>query len=219
MDTHAAMDLFGQALYAYWKGDRTPMYFIYEGVRTPRSMVHYFRPPSRLTKVEKELISLVHGHILDVGCATGYYVPELAKHGEVDAIDISPGAIQVAHERGIDECFLADVFAYYPGRRYDTVTLLENNLGMGGSIERADALLCTLASLLATGGQILMAQREIPQEWVIRELTIEYKGAQSTFPWLHLSSKTVRRLCENNGLAFEILMRGKHQMYLAKVTV
>jgi 2-polyprenyl-3-methyl-5-hydroxy-6-metoxy-1,4-benzoquinol methylase len=49
--------------------------------------------------------------ILEVGCGTGWLTELLSDLGSVTAIDISPRAIEIAKERGIDAEFIAGVFS------------------------------------------------------------------------------------------------------------
>lgn len=212
------MDLFGLSIYNYWKGDKEPLYFINRGEKWPRSNGRYLRTPSKLNELDKKLTNLAYGEILDIGCATGNYVPLLMKKGKVDAIDISPKVIQVAQEKGLDNCHVADIFNYKPNHKYDTITLLENNLGMGGSIEKIRELLKILSNLLKDDGQILLIQRNISEEYYIGEITVEYKGEQESFNWVHLSQKLVENLCREEGLKLEILDKSRGQLYLGKIT-
>jgi 2-polyprenyl-3-methyl-5-hydroxy-6-metoxy-1,4-benzoquinol methylase len=213
-----AEDLFGQALYNFWKKDRTPVYFSYLGHRIARSVKRYFRSPDKFTNLEKELISLAHGRILDVGCATGYYIPSLMEHGKVEAVDVSPNAIKVAHNKGLSNCYCVDIYRFQPKHKFDTITLLENNLGLGGSIEKVRELLIILSDFLKPEGQILLHQQETDDSWHKSEITIEYKGRRQIISWLHISSWEIEGICNMLDLRFEILKKGKNHLYLARIT-
>ena len=137
-----SMDFFGNALYAYWKGDRSPFYIILRtGEKDYGDMSRYFRTYVHLSRLEKKLISLSKGEILDVGCATGYYIPALNRNGTVRGIDISRQAIKVAKENGLTNCKTADIFNFRTNKKFDTITLLENNLGMAETPKGAKKLL------------------------------------------------------------------------------
>jgi len=218
MSITRSIDLFGHALYNFWKKDKTPIYFTYQGNKKARSVKRYFRPPSKLSKLEKKLISLCFGQILDIGCATGYYIPALMKQGTVEAIDISPYAVRVANEKGLNNCHCANIFNFHPNKLYDTITLFENNLGLGGSIENVEKLLKVIMSLMKPDGQVLLHQRNITEPWHKSELTVEYKGQQETFNWLHISSQKIEEICKQLSLKFEIIDKGRQQMYLAKIS-
>ncbi|GAH80653.1 unnamed protein product, partial [marine sediment metagenome] len=47
--------------------------------------------------------------------------------------DISECVIKIANEQGIENCFMADIFKYHPSKKYDTITLFENNIGLAGT--------------------------------------------------------------------------------------
>lgn len=126
------MDIFGEALKAYSQGDRARFYFQDEsGKIFGHDLSRYFRKMNRLSKLEKKLISLSYGDILDVGCGTANYIPLLAERGNVLGIDISPNVIEVARQHGCKYCRVADIFSFPTHKKYDTITLLENNLGLG----------------------------------------------------------------------------------------
>ncbi|MCF7794896.1 class I SAM-dependent methyltransferase [Patescibacteria group bacterium] len=152
-----SMDLFGEALLAYVNGDRSPFYLIVDdtGEKDNYSLAERFRPYSKLNKIERKLISLSCGQILDIGCGAGNVIPALEKRGEVTGIDISPKVIEVAKQRGCTNCTAADIFSYLPKQKFDTVTLFGNNLGIGGTVRKTKKLLQVMKSLLKNDGQIL----------------------------------------------------------------
>ena len=126
-----SMDFFGNALYEYYKGDRSPFFIILPtGEKDYGDLSRYFRTYIHLSRLEKKLISLSKGKILDIGCATGYYIPALNKKGNVLGIDISRQAIKVAKENGLTNCKTADIFKFRTNKKFETITLLENNLGI-----------------------------------------------------------------------------------------
>lgn len=63
------------------------------------------------------------GDLLEIACGTGIWTQALVRHARtVTALDSAPEMVAVAGQRvdGVD-FVLSDVFAYHPGRRYDTV--------------------------------------------------------------------------------------------------
>ena len=216
-----SMDLFGKSLYDYWKGNiKAHYYLIHKDKKQRRNNKRYFRNYSQLSKLEKKLISLAKGKILDIGCATGYYIPALMKKGEVEGIDISEYAIKVAKEKyKLDNVYVKDIFKFDINKRYDTITLLENNLGMGGSPEGTKKLLKKCKKLLNPKGQVLIIQRDIDKNYVPVTLTSEYKGQKDTFKWVHYSMDYVKKICKKVGLKFELIHRNRSRntMYLARI--
>ncbi len=151
-----AMELFGEALRAYAYGDKSRFYFRdMKGNLHEHKLNRYFRKHTRLSKLEKRLTSLSRGNILDVGCGTGNYITALSEKGNVQGIDISKNVIDVARMKGCDNCFVADIFKFHSKNKFDTITFLENNMGMGGSVNKTRQLLKILSRLLKDGGQIL----------------------------------------------------------------
>jgi len=204
------MDLFGRVLYDYWeKGDKSSTLYFIENKKKkfPVEISRYFRSYEDLSNLEKKAISLSRGSILDVGCATGYHIPALMEQGEVDGIDISEDAIKVAKENGIDNCFAGDIFKYIPRKKYDTITLFENNIGLGGTVSKTRRLIKALVRLLKEDGQILceIVRTRTVDTWVVL-LTPLWNGKKGkSFRWLHFSVNFLSKMCAKYGLEVEML--------------
>ena len=203
------MDFFGKALYEYWKGDKTSRLFFIENRKKtfPIEVSRYFRSYEEFSDLEKKSISLARGDILDVGCATGYHVMALKMRGNVDAIDVSEHIIKIANEQGIENCFVADIFKYYPSKKYDTITLFENNIGLAGTISKTKKFIKILAKLLKEDGQILceIVRTRTVDTWcvLITPLWNEKKG--KSFKWLHFSPNFLSKICAKYDLKLEVL--------------
>lgn len=212
-------DLFGKALLDYSMGKEYPIYFFSKDIKKERSVSRYFRKPEELTRIEKSLIDLAFGSILDIGCATGYYIAALMEKGDVTGIDKSANCIKVANNSGLSNCFCKDIFEFNVEEQYDTITLLENNLGLGGSIKKTQSLLKVLYRLLSEDGQILMIQREIENDFIVSELNIEYRKENEKLNWLHISSNYLKVISDEAGFQCKIIKRDNIQnLYLAKLT-
>jgi SAM-dependent methyltransferase len=259
----SAVDLFGAALLARARRDpgsaREQFAFQHaDGSVHPHSLRRYFRTPQQLMRIERELIALTRGDVLDVGCATGNYLPLIAARREVTsvtALDKGEDTIRAAKELlsarlSLNSSFssststvpsskaralrpvvhrkiatrtitngrltraapialhVADIFTCDPvdarGKplRYDTITLLENNLGMAGSIPRTLILLRKLKSLLAPGGQILMVMRnQEDADYHISVLRPMWRGdIAQPIRWAHYNVDYLAWLCERCGL-------------------
>lgn len=100
-----------------------------------------FRTEASMPRIELEALRRCRGHVLDVGAGAGCHTLALEARGlQVTSIDISPLSTQVRTERGAHDARCADFFADDFGRRFDTVLLLMNGLGMAGT------LCCTAAA-------------------------------------------------------------------------
>ena len=58
------------------------------------------------------------------------------KRGKVIGIDISPTVIRVAKARGLKNCKVANIFTWKPRQKFDTIALIENNLGIAETPEK-----------------------------------------------------------------------------------
>jgi len=204
------MDLFGRVLYDYWeKGDKSSTLYFIENKKKkfPVEISRYFRSYEDLSNLEKKAISLSRGSILDVGCATGYHIPALMEQGEVDGIDISEDAIKVAKENGINNCFTGDIFKYKSRKKYDTITLFENNIGLAGTVSKTRRLIKALARLLKDDGQIIceIVRTRTVDTWIVL-LTPLWNGKKGkSFKWLHFSVNFLSKMCTKYGLEVEML--------------
>jgi SAM-dependent methyltransferase len=107
------------------------------------SMLNYFAPVRRWSTVERRALRFVRGRVLDVGVGAGRVALELQTRGrEVVAIDVSPGAVEVARRRGVRDVrllALEDVGASLG--HFDTVVMYGNNFGLFASPAKARRLL------------------------------------------------------------------------------
>lgn len=99
------------------------------------------------------LLADVDGPVLDIGCGPGRHLRTLCDRGvEALGIDTSPTAVRIARRRG-GEVVLGDVFTeQLPLAAWQTVLLLDGNLGIGGCPE---TLLRRVAELLHPSGQVV----------------------------------------------------------------
>jgi SAM-dependent methyltransferase len=113
------------------------------------SKLIYFAPVRRWGAVERRALRFVRGRVLDVGVGAGRVALELQARGrEVVAIDISPGAVEVARKRGVhDVRLLALEDVDVTLGRFDTVVMYGNNFGLFGSRAKARRLLRRLRPL------------------------------------------------------------------------
>jgi SAM-dependent methyltransferase len=100
---------------------------------------------------------------LDVGAGAGRLALALQDRAiPVTALDVSPGAAEVAAARGVRATVCATVEEHAAsGARYDRFALLGNNLGLLGSRERAPVFLGALAAMARPGARVI-AQGTIP---------------------------------------------------------
>lgn len=118
---------------------------------------HYLAEPAEWQPHDHRALRLCRGAVLDIGCGAGRTALELQRRGmAVTGLDISPGAIAVARERGLRDTVVTSVDDYTrAATRYDTFLLLGNNLGLLEGAERAPAFLGALAALAKPGARIV----------------------------------------------------------------
>jgi SAM-dependent methyltransferase len=204
------MDFFGRFLFDYWKkGEKSSTFYFIENKKKkfPVQTSRYFREYKDFSSLEKKGINLSRGMILDVGCATGYHVPALMEKGDVDAIDISKHAIKIAKENGLDNCYIVDIFKYKPSKKYDTIILFENNIGLAGTVSKTKKLLKALVSILKEDGQIIceIVRTRNVDTWTVLLTPLWNGKTGKSFKWLHFSINFLSRLCAKFGLDLEIL--------------
>ncbi|MFB0561445.1 MAG: class I SAM-dependent methyltransferase [Candidatus Lokiarchaeia archaeon] len=222
-----SMEFFGEALYAYWKGDKkSKFYLVYvsdkridELDKYELDLGIYFRNYDQLSDLEKKLISLSHGEILDVGCGTGYYIPALMKRGNTEGIDISEKVIKIAQKMGLKNCKLGNIFDFKSDKKYDTITLLQNNLGIAETLPRAKRLLKILSNLLNRDGQILNILRKyFGGDYIVDERYFEWKNKRSSnFRWITFNVNFLSKLCSEMDLKLEIIDENE-DFYLIRIS-
>jgi SAM-dependent methyltransferase len=113
--------------------------------------LNYFAPVRRWPAVERQALRYVRGRVLDVGVGAGRVALELQARGrEVVAIDVSPGAVEVARNRGVSDVrLLAFEEVDASLGHFDTVVMYGNNFGLFGSRAKARRLLRRLRPFVA----------------------------------------------------------------------
>jgi demethylmenaquinone methyltransferase/2-methoxy-6-polyprenyl-1,4-benzoquinol methylase len=104
------------------------------------------------------------GAILELACGTGVWTERLLRRSpDVTAVDASPEMIAIARARaGAARYVVADVFAWEPDRRYDTVFF-----GFWLShvpVDRLAAFWQTVGRALAAGGQAVFVDEHVSGE-------------------------------------------------------
>ena len=222
------MDLFGTALLDYQNGlkDRPFVMRRDDGFVHEHSVGVWFSED--LPPHEIELVRHIDGRVLDVGCGVGRHLLRLQQQDvEATGIDFSPGAISVCKLRGCENAHLADVMALddkFATRRFDTILLFGHNIGIGGTLEGACALLTTLRSLVSDNGRLLITSMDVattsnPVHLKYHEQNIaggrprgdnkwcmEYGGKTGDwFRWLHPQPTELEELARDSNWSVETI--------------
>ncbi|WP_024802875.1 class I SAM-dependent methyltransferase [Nocardia sp. BMG51109] len=146
-------DAFGATLLAQWdSSDVTELIERDDGYLVAgQSVAKYFSLPDQWNPLDVLAVERCTGRVLDVGAGAGRACLELQRRGlSVLALDTSEGAVQVCRRRGVEDTFLGTVYdlaGEQPGRRFDSVLLLGNNLALLESPAKAPRFLDALSRL------------------------------------------------------------------------
>lgn len=232
-------DLFGQAIYDYHFNQNPEDLITETSISEADEMpVEYlFRGFKQMPKIEQKALQLAKGKVLDAGCGAGSHAIYLQQEKKltVTAIDISPKAIEVCKDRGINDARVVNVLDL-KDETFDTIILLMNGIGIAQQLKKISTFLTHLKSLLNPGGQILLDSSDIIYmfdededggKWIPSErdyygevsFTVAYKGQTETpFDWLYIDYNTLQNAAHANGLNCELIVEGENFDYLAKLT-
>lgn len=233
-------DLFGKAMYDF-QTNNSPEDIITEtsiSEEDEMSVEYLFRSYDEMPKIEQKALQLATGKTLDVGCGAGSHSLSLQNDRNLDvtSIDISEKAIETCKLRGLKNAIVENILDF-EGEKFDTIILLMNGTGIFGKLENCNMYLSKLKSLLNPNGQILIDSSDIIYmfdededggKWIPSEteyygeltFTISYKGEkEETFDWLYLDYNTLQNAAIANGLKCELVMKGEHYDFLARLSI
>ncbi|PSP39621.1 hypothetical protein BRC71_01465 [Halobacteriales archaeon QH_7_65_31] len=118
----------------------------------------YFAEREQWSPREQTAIERADGRVLDVGCGAGRVGHAL--DAETVGIDVSPGAVAVARERGVDARELDVADATRLDGTFDTVVMFGNGFGLVGTRERAPRVLDALAQVTTDDARVLADTRD-----------------------------------------------------------
>lgn len=163
-------DSFGAMLHDCWAqgGARHTVHEVCETiegeVRTGDVGQYYFTEADHWTPMEQEAARRATGRVLDGACRAGTRALHLAQQTavqEVVGIEFSPGAVEVARQRGVN-AHIGTVHHLPAGLgTFDTITILGEAQGVLGNAQQAPAALRSLAAL-ATPDTTLIYQGTDP---------------------------------------------------------
>lgn len=158
-------DAYGQQLLAQFHR-RTPTAEIIERddrfIDTGSEAGLYFLNYKQWSPLERRVIKLAKGRILDIGCGAGRHSLYLQQKGfDVIGIDISPGAVKVCKLRGVKKAIVRPISDVdkFKLNSFDTILMLGNNFGLFGSAKRAKLLLKKLYRITSPEAQIIAGTR------------------------------------------------------------
>ncbi len=159
-------DAQGQEIFDYFKGNTGVREVVerddgfieaYEG---PRGYLSQYKDwPAH----ERTGLRYARGRVLDIGCGAGRHSLYLQKKGhDVLGIDISPQAVRVCKERGLDNVRLMSIDQLSPQLgKFDAVLMLGNNFGLFQNRTKARRLLRRLLNLTTPRARIIAQSLDI----------------------------------------------------------
>lgn len=228
-------DLFGRALLDFYNGNHTDNLITSTNISDEDELPlpYLFRSFNEMPKLEQKALQMAKGKTLDVGCGAGSHSLYLQEKGiQVNAIDVSKGAVEVAKLRGVHQVELKDILD--ETEPFDTILLLMNGTGIFQEVSQVTRYLTHIKSLLNSDGQLLIDSSDInymyedddggfwqdlhANYYGELDFYLSYKGEDEVpMKWLYLDFDTLKMACETVGLQCELVMNGEHYDYLAKV--
>jgi 2-polyprenyl-3-methyl-5-hydroxy-6-metoxy-1,4-benzoquinol methylase len=230
-------DLQGLAIQDYLRGDLNAELLIESDCAGPERMPVslFYRNYEQLPDLEQYALSLCEGTVLDIGAGAGSHSLILQQQGfTVYAVDISPYAVAVMRERGLQNAYCADIkdFSAAP---FDTIIMLMNGIGLVGDLRGLELFLNNIKRLLKPEGQLLLDSTDLsylkkePAANIAKVLKtgqnygkvtyqFEYKGIRGpSFNWLFVDQATLRKYCIQTGWDCQVVFEEESQ-YLARLT-
>ncbi len=232
-------DVFGKAITDYYKNRHQGSIKTFSSLQETDMMpvAYLFRDFKAMPAIEKAALKACKGTVLDIGCGAGSHSLYLASKGHrVTALDVSPAAVEICRKRGVEDAVQSDLWTY-KGRKFDTLLLLMNGIGLVGKLSNLDVFFKKIKELLNPGGQVLFDSSDIiymfeetedggylvPSDVAYYgEITfrIQYKELKShPFDWLYVDFNTVKKAAQFHGFQCDLVRKGSHYDYLAKLTL
>ena len=235
---NATADPMGAAIYDYHKTGNAGKLIVHSSMFEDDEIpvADLFRSYRDMPGLEQKALELAQGRILDVGAGSGCHSAALQQMGKYShAIDISPLSVKVMQERGLD----ASLTDFYDARfteRFDTILMLMNGTGIIGTMDRLPEFFRRLKQLMKPGGCVIIDSSDLcylfeeedgsmmidlaGDYYGQLDYQMEYKGMLGDpFDWLYLDFSTFHAAAEENGFKAELLAKGDHYDYLARLTV
>ncbi|WP_049969223.1 class I SAM-dependent methyltransferase [Haladaptatus cibarius] len=148
-------DPLGKAILDYQRGGLRGDCRYRDGADSQDSHIreNYFTPSAEWSDEWKSRLNALDSPIVDVGCGSGQYAEFLQKSGEVVAIDVSPGAVEAATERGVEDARMMDMLELeFPRDGFQSALVNGTQIGLTQSLAGARDFLSDLARITDEDG-------------------------------------------------------------------
>jgi SAM-dependent methyltransferase len=171
------------------------------GAASTSSQMDVARWNAEADDADMTLLLSVAGPVLDIGCGPGRMVRAAVGLGlEVLGVDVSPTAIEIAREAGLD-VLQASVFDALPSEgEWQTALLVDGNIGIGGDVR---AMLRRCSELLSSTGEIVVELHDdIDRDNTYTGTLVDANGRESArFPWAEIGLRPMVQIAHELGLS------------------
>jgi SAM-dependent methyltransferase len=182
------------------RGD-APLLYLHDAARTERPrLMDVARWSADADAADLTLLRSVTGPLLDVGCGPGRMVrAALALDLVALGLDISPAAVEVARAAGLPVVHRSVFDAVPREGRWQTVLLVDGNVGIGGDVA---ALLARCAELLTADGEIVVETHPDDRRDATFVGRVEDADGRvsAEFPWAEIGSRALATTADALGL-------------------
>ncbi len=228
---HKMKDILGQAITDYYNYERSHTLWVHDthGPKVEMPVATYFRQENRMPELEQKALDACRGRVLDIGAGAGSHALALQDRNiDVTALDISPMAVDIMRQRGVENALNKDIFLYTE-EQYDTLLLLMNGIGLAGNIAGLRRFLKHARTLLLPGGQLLFDSSDVAylyedgppvSDHYYGEIKCRYeykKQKTEWFTWLYIDPGTLSLIATDEGWQVEILFEDDQDQYLARL--
>jgi SAM-dependent methyltransferase len=188
----------------------------------------FFRDMEQMPELEWLALQQCRGRILDIGAGAGSHALALQKMGQdITALDISPQAVAIMKARGVNNVVEGDFFTI-PLKKYDTLLLLMNGIGISGTLDGLRRFFAAARTLLQPGGQLIFDSSDVAYlydgkppkaEAYYGEIfhQYEYRRQRSDwFRWLFVDYKTLKKIANHEGWSVSLLYEDPWEQYLVR---
>ncbi|SEO97305.1 Methyltransferase domain-containing protein [Halogranum amylolyticum] len=218
-------DAFGRMCRDYARDELAapPTYHRDDGETNEAHLGHYFDQYDEWAELDRVAVDAVEGvdaetthsasvpRTLDLGCGVGRTMLRLQSVGhDVLGVDVSPGAVAVTRERGVERAAVMDLFSPATVGPFDAALVVGQQWCAAGTRNRFRRLLCDLAEVVRPGGTLVgdvadpteappehesyMADHRVAPGVVTRRFRLAYDGEFD--PWVTLLMLSIDRFRE-----------------------
>ncbi|MCG6947714.1 MAG: class I SAM-dependent methyltransferase [Acidobacteria bacterium] len=201
-------------------------------------VAEFYRPDRQpLPEIERAALGLCHGRTLDLGAGAGRHALELQRRGlEVTAVDVSPEAVHVMRERGVEDARHGNLDAV-AGEEFGTILLLMHGIGLVGTLGGLTEFFDRARRHLEDGGQVIFDTADLGLVMPARfeeeidvwrsggpypgevEYRLSYEGFEGEpYRWLFVDPVTLVEWAAAADCHAEIVARGNRGTFLARIT-